>query len=82
MSEFDDLLKRTEEARNEKRDINEEVNTLGNLLSIRVAGLVDENRDYLLSLNKECREKIEKMLLKKLSEAMKRLEVFEKDLEL
>jgi hypothetical protein len=82
MSEFDDLLKRTEEARNEKRDINEEVNTLGNLLGIRVAGLVDENRDYLLSLNKECREKIEKMLLKKLSEAMKRLEVFEKDLEL
>ena len=82
MSEFEDILKKTTEARKDSQNLEEYADGLGKMIGIKINSIFEEHQLDLLALDEELRNKIKEAVREKFETSMTEVENYPKGTEL
>ena len=82
MTEFEKMLKVTQEARNGKQDLNEYVSSVSQIIGIKINGILEQHQQDIMAVNEDLRSKIKDKIREGLEKSLKDVEDYPKGVDL
>lgn len=82
MSEFEEILKKTNEARNSKQNLEEYADGLAKMIGIKINGIFEQHQQDLMALDENLRKRIKESVREGFEKTLTEVENYPKGLDI